>query len=74
MVVSAAFLFLVRLRFPSNSSAIDVIEFFDENDIANLERKSEMLDLKYQKTLLDLGCLLELLINSLKMSIVILKN
>ena len=56
-VISIAFLFLVRLRFPSNLSTIQVIRKRYGNDTVKLVRQFEKLDYKYRKLLLDLSCL-----------------
>ena len=56
-VFSTVFLFLVRLRFPSNLSMIQVIRNRYGNDTVKLVRQFEKLDYKYRKLLLDLSFL-----------------
>ena len=54
-VISIVFLFLVRLRFPSNLSTIQVIRNRYGNDTVKLLRQFEKLDHKHHKILLDLN-------------------
>ena len=56
-VISIVFLFLVRLRFPSNLSMIQVIRNRYGNNTVKLVRQFEKLDYKYCKLLLDLSFL-----------------
>ena len=56
-VISIVFLFLVRLRFPSNLSTIQVIRNRYGNDTVKLVRQFEKLDYKHRKILLDLNFL-----------------
>ena len=56
-VMSIVFLFLVRLRFPSYLSTIQVIRNRCGNEVVKLMRKFQKLDFKYRKVLLDLGFL-----------------
>ena len=51
------FLFLVRLRFPSNLSTIQVIRNRYGNDTVKLVRQFEKIDYKHRKILLDLNFL-----------------
>ena len=53
-VISIVFLFLVRLRFPSNLSTIQVIRNRYGNDTVKLLRQFEKLNYKHHKILLDL--------------------
>ena len=45
------FLFLVRLRFPSHLSAVQVIRNRYDNEVVKLMRKFENLDFKYRKSI-----------------------
>ena len=54
-VISIVFLFLVRLRFPSNLSTIQVIRSRYGNDTVKLVRQFEKLNYKHCKILLDLN-------------------
>ena len=54
-VISIVFLFLVRLRFPSNLSTIQVIRNRYGNDTVKLVRQFEKVDYKHSKILLDLN-------------------
>ena len=56
-VLSIVFLFLVRLRFPSNLSTIQVIRNRYGNDTVKLVRQFDKLDYKHRKILLDLNFL-----------------
>ena len=56
-VISIVFLFLVRLRFPSNLSTIQVIRNRYGNDTVKLVRQFEKLNYKHLKILLDLNFL-----------------
>ena len=56
-VISIVFLFLVRLRFPSNLSTIQVIRNRYGNDTVKLVRQFEKLNYKHHKILLDLNFL-----------------
>ena len=56
-VISMVFLFLVRLRFPSNLSTIQVIRNRYGNDTVKLVRQFEKLNYKHLKILLDLNFL-----------------
>ena len=56
-VISIVLLFLVRLRFPSNLSTIQVITNRYGNDTVKLVRQLEKLDYKHRKILLDLNFL-----------------
>ena len=56
-VISIVFLLLVRLRFPSNLSTIQVIRNRYDNDTVKLFRQFEKLDYKYRKILQDLNVL-----------------
>lgn len=51
------FLFLVRLRFSSSLSTIEVFRNLYGSDIVKLVKKIEKLDFKYRKTWLGLGFL-----------------
>ena len=51
------FLFLVRLRFPSHLSTVQVICNRYGNEVVNLMRKFERLDFRYRIVLLDLDFL-----------------
>ena len=48
-VISIVFLFLVRLRFPSKLSTIQVIRNRYGNDTVELVQQFEKLDYKYRK-------------------------
>ena len=56
-VISIVFLFLVRFRFPSNLSKIQIIRNRYLNDTVKLVRQFEKLDYKDRKILLDLNFL-----------------
>ena len=56
-IISFVFLFLVRLRFPSNLSIIQVLRNRYGDDVVKLVRNFEKLDFKYRKVLLDLDFL-----------------
>ena len=56
-VMSIVFLFLVRLRFPSLLSTVQVIRNRYGNEVVKLMQKFEKLDFKYRKVLLDLDFL-----------------
>ena len=56
-VISIVLLFLVRLRFLSNLSTIQVIRNRYGNDTVKLVRQFEKLDYKHRKILLDLNFL-----------------
>ena len=57
LVISIVFLFLVRLRFPSKMSTVQVIRNRYGNEAVKLMRKFERLDFRYQKVLLGLDFL-----------------
>ena len=50
-VMPIVFLFLVRLRFPSHLSAVQVIRNRYDNEVVKLMRKFENLDFKYRKSI-----------------------
>ena len=54
-VISIVFLFLVRFRFSSNLSTIQVIRNCYGNDTVKVVRQFEKLDYKHRQTLLDLN-------------------
>ena len=56
-VIFIVFLIVVRLRFPSNLSTIQVIRNRYSNDTVKLVRQFEKLDYKYRKLLLDISFL-----------------
>ena len=56
-IISIVFLFLVRLRFPSNLSTIQVIRNRYGYDTVKLLTQIEKLDFKHRKILLDLNFL-----------------
>ena len=56
-LISIVFLFLVRLRFPSHLSTVQVICNRYGNEVVNLMRKFERLDFRYRIVLLDLDFL-----------------
>ena len=55
--ISIVFLFLVRLRYPSNLSTIQVIRNRYGNDTVKLVRNFAKLDYKHRKILLNLNFL-----------------
>ena len=56
-VMSIVLLFLVRLRFPSHLSTVQVARNYYGNEVVKLKRKFKRLDFRYRKVLLDLDFL-----------------
>ena len=56
-IMSIVFLFLVRLRFPSHLSTVQVIRNRYGNEVVKLMPKFEKLDFKHRKVLVDLDFL-----------------